>query len=276
MTALVPSLDDNRLVKAFAQARENGKKLLLPFLTAGYPDLDTTVALLHELERRGCKACELGFPFSDPIADGPTIQTSYTQALSAGVTPPGIFEAVRRFRAEGGQLALVAMVSYSLVYRPGVGPWLEQAAGAGFDGLIIPDLPVEEVAAVEPIATKLGLANILLVAPTTPPQRRYQIAGHCTGFVYFVSVAGITGERDRLPEETIQGVADLRKHTQVPVCVGFGVSKPEMVATVCQVADGAIVGSAIVHRITDAKANGQAAVVSAVGDFVAQLLEPIA
>jgi len=270
------NLADNRIVRTFAELRAAGKKTLMPFLTAGYPDLETTEALLKGIEARGVRICELGIPFSDPIADGPTIQASYTEALAEGVGSEGIFEMVRRYRASGGQLALIAMVSYSIVYRHGAEAYLAGAAGAGFDGLIIPDLSLEEAGDVEALATADGLANVMLIAPTTPPDRRLEIARHCRGFIYFVSVAGITGERDRLPEDTIRAVADLRKHTDRPVCVGFGISRPEMVAEVCQVADGAIVGSAIVHRITDHKGEPREKLVEAVGDFVGQLLAPLA
>jgi tryptophan synthase alpha chain len=269
------NLDDNRLVRTFAEARAAGRKLLLPFITAGHPDLETTEALLKDFEARGARICELGIPFSDPIADGPVIQASYTEALAAGITSDRIFQSVRRYRQAGGKLALVAMVSYSIVYHHGVKDYLAAAAKAGFDGLIVPDLSLEEAPAVEGVAAGCGLANIMLVAPNTPPARRLEIARHSRGFLYFMSVAGITGERDKLPKATIAAVGELRKHTSVPVCVGFGISSPEMVKTVCQVADGAIVGSAIVHRIGNLKAKPRAELVAAVGRFVAELLAPL-
>ena len=288
-------MEDNRIVRAFAARRATGGKALLPFIPAGYPDLDTTAALLEELACRGVPVCELGFPFSDPIADGPTIQAAFTEALAAGVTTRAIFDMVRRFREQAAgaadvspspnpkseirnpksDLALVAMVTYSIIYRHGPEAFLDSAAEAGFDGLIVPDLPLEEAAAIEPAAAARGLANIMLIAPTTPPDRRLEIARHCRGFIYFVSVAGITGERDRLPAGTISAVAELRRHTDTPVCVGFGISNPRTVEEVCRVADGAIVGSAIVHRITDNRDKGRQAVVRAIGEFVGELLEPI-
>ena len=268
-------LQDNRVVQAFTDLRSAGKKTLVPFLTAGYPDVETTEALLKEVEARGVRVCEVGVPFSDPIADGPTIQASYTAALAAGIDSDQILRMVRRYRDAGGQLALVAMVSYSIVYRRGVEAYLTAAGEAGFDGIIIPDLSLEEAADVEALSASRGLANVMLIAPTTPPQRQVEIARHCRGFIYFISVAGITGERDRLPQTTIAAVADLRGHTDTPICVGFGISNPETVAAVCEVADGAIVGSAIIHRITDAKAAGPQRVVAEVGEFVSQLLQPL-
>ena len=272
------SLDDNRLVKTFAEMRAAGGKALAPFITAGYPDLATTEALLAEFARRGVRVCELGFPFSDPVADGPIIQASYTEALAAGVTSVKIFEMVRRFRAAGGdRIALLAMVSYSIVYRRGVRAFFAGASEAGFDGLIIPDLPLEEAGQVEALAVAAGLANVMLIAPTTPPARRLRIAGHSRGFIYFISVAGITGERNKLPTETIDAVADLRKHTGTPVCVGFGIADARTVEEVCRAADGAIVGSAIVHRIQDAVSKGapRDAIVRQIGEFIGELLRPL-
>jgi len=270
-------LENNRLVRVFSELRADNKKTLLPFITAGYPDLETTGALLADFEARGVKVCELGIPFSDPIADGPVIQASYTEALAGGVTSDGIFDMVRRYRDNGGQLVLVAMVSYSIVFRHCPKEYLSAAAEVGFDGLIVPDLSLEEAEEFENLATSHSLANIMLIAPTTSQERRGKIARHSRGFIYYISVAGITGERDKLPDKTIQAVAELCKQTNMPICIGFGVSNANTVRTVCQVADGAIVGSAIVHRIEDAVAAGtpRDKLVSQIGNFVGELLEPI-
>jgi tryptophan synthase alpha chain len=268
-------LDSNRLVQAFAELRSAGRKALLPFITAGYPDPQTTVALLSDFEARGVRICELGVPFSDPIADGPVIQNSYTEALAAGITSEKIMDMVRRYRKGGGKLALAAMVSYSIVFRHKVGDYLTALAKAGFDGVIIPDLPLEEAAAAELAARKAGLCNVMLIAPTTAPQRRLEIARHSRGFIYYVSVAGITGQRDQLPPDTIAAVAELRKHTDTPVCVGFGISRPEMVTEVCRAADGAIVGSAIVAKLTAGKSAPRKKLVKETGEFVSQLLAPL-
>ena len=269
------NLDDNRLVRTFADLRAADKKTLLPFLTAGYPDLATTEALLHEFERRGARVCEIGIPFSDPIADGPTIQASYTEALDAGVTPEQIFQSARRYRDAGGEMALAAMVSYSIVHRHAPENFLTAAREAGFDATIVPDLSLEEAGQYEPLAAAHGVCNVMLIAPTTSEDRKLRIAEHSRGFLYYISVAGITGERDRLPEATIDAVAELRQHTDTPICVGFGISTPAMVQTVCTVADGAIVGSAIVHRITDAKDAPLDRRVAQVGEFVGELLRPV-
>ncbi len=277
-------MTDNNLVKTLAELRAAGRKTLLPFITAGYPNLAVTAGLLEEFESRGVRVCELGIPFSDPVADGPVIQASYTAALEGGVTGDGIFDTVRRYRAlrqstggKRGNLALLAMVSYSIVFRRGVAKYFAAAADAGFDGLIIPDLPVEEAATVEPLASAAGLANVLLISPTTSAPRRLEIARRSRGFIYYVSIAGITGERTALPAATIAGVSELRQHTDTPICVGFGVSNADTVKQVCAVADGAIVGSAIVKRITEAAAKNAdpAKLVSQVGRFVGELMSPL-
>ncbi|MDP6637175.1 MAG: tryptophan synthase subunit alpha [Phycisphaerae bacterium] len=269
------TLQDNRFLRTFAELQASGAKALMPFLTAGYPNTDATGAMLKDFEARGVRICEVGFPFSDPIADGPVIQASYTKALDAGLTVDNIFDTVKAYRQGGGEMALAAMVSHSIVFRRGIEAFMSELVASGFDACIIPDLPLDEAAAVESLAAAAGLCNIMLIAPTTPPARRIEIAQHCRGFTYFVSITGITGERASLPQETIEAVAELRKHTDTPVCVGFGISNPETVKTVCDVADGAIVGSAIIHRITDAIDLPTDQLAASVGDFVSELLAPI-
>ncbi|MCD4823891.1 MAG: tryptophan synthase subunit alpha [Phycisphaerae bacterium] len=276
-------LQNNRLIQTFADLRANGKKTLLPFLTAGYPDSRTTTNMLSEVERRGARICELGVPFSDPIADGPVIQASYTAALDGGFTLAGLFESVREYRATGGPdggpggLALLAMVSYSIVYRYGCEKFCADAAAAGFDGLIVPDLPLGQADNFATLAASAGLCNVLLISPTTPQQRRIEIAKASSGFVYFMSVAGITGERTVLPPSTIEAVAELETHTDTPICIGFGISSADMVEEVCGTAEGAIVGSAIIHKINDAVAANAPSrqIVETVGQFVEKLLQPI-
>jgi tryptophan synthase alpha chain len=249
----------------------------MPFITAGYPDLQSTREILRDIEGRGVRICELGIPFSDPIADGPVIQASYTAALAGGVTLAGIFEAVRSYRRDGGKMALLAMVSYSIVFRHGVERFCADASEAGFDGLIVPDLPMGQEDVFPSIAEAAGLCNVMLIAPSTPEDRKVAIAKQSTGFVYYISVAGITGERTKLPQETISAVAELEKHTETPICVGFGISNAQTVTEVCKVADGAIVGSAIIHRINDARGKNlpREQIVKIVGDFVGELIKPV-
>jgi tryptophan synthase alpha chain len=270
-------MQDNRIEKVFAQLRSEGRKALLPFLTAGYPDTESTGMMLSDIESRGIRICELGFPFSDPIADGATIQASYTRALEKGVTVQKILDTVGAYREGGGDMGLLAMVSYSIVFRRCPETFCADAAAAGFDGVIVPDLPLEESGDVARIAAGHDLCAVMLISPTTPPERRIELAKASTGFVYFMSVAGITGERKQLPESTFEAVAELRTHVEVPVCIGFGISSAAMVEQACEAGDGAIVGSAIIHRINDAVEQGASReeVVETVGGFVSRLNTPL-
>ncbi len=241
----------------------------MPFVTAGYPSLEAAAETLVALEAAGAGICELGIPFSDPIADGPVIQASMTAALNAGVHVDDIFELVRGVRKRLS-MGLVAMVSYSIVYRMGVSTFVKRAAEAGFDGFIFPDLPLEEVAAVTAPVRDAGLISSLLIAPTTPDDRAAAIAKASTGFVYVVARTGITGARADLPEGLTDRLTKLRAVTDLPIAVGFGISKPEHVRTVTSVADAAIVGSALVRVMGDGD-TAPAAVAERAGAFVRDL-----
>ena len=241
----------NRIDERFTQLARDGRKGLWPYITAGYPDLDTTARLLEALDGLGVAGVELGFPYSDPVADGPVIQTSFSRALAGGLTLESIFKTVRAVRSTV-RMPLLAMVSFSIVYRVGVERFIERAAEAGFDGLIVPDLSLEEADGTARAVERAGLRMVMLVAPTTSPERRERIASLSSGFVYYLAVSGITGERDQLPADLVANVEQLRSVSGQPVCVGFGISTPDHVRRVCATADGAIVGSAIVRRITDA------------------------
>jgi len=266
----------NRIDAAFARLRRERRKAFMPFVSAGDPDLDTTAAVLRTLgDRHAADLVELGVPFSDPIADGPTIQASYQRALAAGVTPRAILDTVSALRGEGLELPICLMVSYSLVYRPGMEEFVDRAARAGIDGLIVPDLPADEADTLGAALAKQDLRYIPLVAPTTTPARRKKVYAHATGFIYCVSVAGITGERKTLPENLGDYVRGVKKGAKVPVCVGFGISRPEHVAAVAEVADGAIVGSAIIHRIADCAGKPPAEVAAAVADLCEELSAPL-
>ncbi len=264
----------NRIDRAFERLAGNGRKGLLPYVTAGYPDLKTTAELLRSFDKLGVTAVELGIPYSDSIADGPVIQSSFYRALDAGLRIGQIFDMVARVRQQI-ELPLLSMVSFSIVRRIGVDNYLDRARQVGCDGLIIPDLSLEEAPQVADQVAAAGLRLSMLVAPTSPVARREQIARLSTGFVYYISVTGITGERDQLPPEMVANVAELRRLAGKPVCVGFGISRPDHVRMVCQSADGAIVGSAIVRRITEAIDAGldRQATVDRLTQFVGQLLE---
>jgi tryptophan synthase alpha chain len=243
----------------------------MPFIPAGYPDLPTTTACIAALERSGATLIEIGFPFSDPIADGPTIQESFTEALKKHLKVADIFAMVRDVRKTVA-LPLVAMVSYSIVFRYGVQRFATDAKAAGFDGLILPDLPPPEAQKICQTVWDAGLETILLIAPTTSSTRRAEIAKLCTGFVYYLSVSGITGERTQLPADLAGNVMELKKSTDVPVCVGFGISTAEHVSQLSQIADGAIVGSAMVKRMKQHLTEGPDTIAKAVGEYCRELL----
>jgi tryptophan synthase alpha chain len=259
------------IAEVFAPLRARGQIALMPFIPAGYPDLATTEACLPALEAAGASLVEVGFPFSDPIADGPVVQESFTVALSKKLKMADVFESVRRVRPRVS-MPLVSMVSYSIVYRYGVDRFVAAAKGAGFDGLILPDLPPPEAEGICDRVRAGGLDTVLLVAPTTTPQRRAEIAKLSSGFVYYLSVSGITGERETLPADVVENVRQLKGLTDRPVCVGFGISKAAHVAGLRGVADGAIVGSAVVRKMRSRLHEGPDAVAREVGNFTRELL----
>jgi tryptophan synthase alpha chain len=258
----------NRILQAFSDRTTAGRGVLLPFITAGYPSLDITAQLLPALADAGGAIIEVGIPFSDPIADGPVIAASMHDALLAGCTPELAFAAVDRVRPDV-KAALAAMVSYSIVERMGVQQFTARAAGAGFDGLIVPDIDMDDAPALRESCDAAGLACTLLVAPTSSTERVKRIASYCSGFVYALARAGITGERTEAPDAAPL-VKRIRACTAQPVCVGFGISTPDHVKSVCQYADGAIVGSSLVKRMQAAVQEGRDPVAIATS-FTAQL-----
>jgi tryptophan synthase alpha chain len=253
----------------FARKRAEKLKAFVPFLTAGDPDVASFAALLPRVAAAGADLLEVGFPFSDPIADGPVIQASYTRALNAGLKIDDVFAAIRSTTSAAGfNTPIVGMVSYSLVHRRGPGVFVADAMSAGISGLIVPDLVADEADEFATICQKANCKLILLVTPTTTPERAAKIVGLCSGFVYCVSVVGITGERDKLPAELTGYLARLRTMTDLPLCVGFGVSRAEHVRQLKDIADGAIVGSALIKKLEQ---GGSDAVVAAVRELSAAL-----
>lgn len=238
----------SRIPDLFAAARNEGRKLLMPFVCAGSPRPGLLGDMLPALERGGASIVEIGIPFSDPIADGPVIAEAMHLALEAGVTPASVFDEVRACR-DKINLGLVAMVSVSIVQRMG-GPegFAKLAAEAGFDGLIVPDCPYHEAAALTKAAGAAGLCVSHLISPSTPRERAEAIARASTGFVYLLARAGITGERDDLPDIS-SPVEMIREASDIPIACGFGISTAEQVAAVVEHADAAIVGSALVRRL---------------------------
>jgi tryptophan synthase alpha chain len=265
------SSNDSAIRRTFALLRSKRQIALMPFVASGFPDLASTAAVLPALEAGGASMIEIGFPFSDPIADGPTIQAAFTEALATGIRIADTFRTVAAVRP-AVSIPLVAMLSYSIVFRYGVGRFVKDAKSAGFDGLILPDLPPPEAQRVCELVRAGGLDTILLVAPTTTPQRRKEILDLCSGFAYYLSVSGITGERDRLPEDVTANVRALRELSDTPVCVGFGIHRAEQVAQLAGVADGAIVGSAFVKRMREAAPGGAVAVAQAAEGYCRELL----
>lgn len=249
----------NPIDRLFRDLRATGRKAFMPFLTAGDPDLAFTAELLPRVAEAGADLIEVGIPFSDPIADGPVIQASYSRALEHHLKLADVFTMVDDVTSpRDWRTPLVAMASYSLIHKKGPTQFLLAAQDAGFNGVIVPDLPVEEAADLAALARDLDFKLILLVTPTTTPHRAEQIVRACSGFVYVVSVVGITGERDRLPPGLRDLVSRLRGMTDLPLCVGFGVSKPEHVLELKDIADGVIVGSAVVKKLEAAAANREA------------------
>ncbi|MGE3806257.1 MAG: tryptophan synthase subunit alpha [Gemmataceae bacterium] len=268
----------NLIDSLFTDLRQQGQRAFMPFLTAGDPDLETTELLVRTVVERGANLIEIGFPYSDPIADGAVIQASYTRALERGLHIDQIFDCVSRLQqhpAIQGKVPLVAMVSYSLVHRRGPAAFVERAQTAGFSGAIVPDLPVEETEALSAIAKARDFKLILLVTPTTPRERAVRIAATATGFLYCVSVTGITGERDKIPEQLRDQLAWLRQQTPLPLCVGFGVSKPEHVKMLREIADGVIVGSALVRKLEQGKNRPASELAREIGDLVGSLVQTL-
>ena len=262
----------SRLEATFTRLRARGERALVAYLMAGDPSLAETRRLVVEAERRGADVIELGVPFSDPLADGPVIQRAGTRALAAGTSLARVLEMVSTLRAQV-HVPLVVMTYYNPVLAFGLKSFARTAADAGADGVIVPDLPWEECEPLRAETEPAGLDMIQFVAPTSPPTRVKTIARLSRGFIYLVSLTGVTGARRELPKDLDAQIRTLRLVTTKPVCVGFGVSTPEQVAAVGQIADGVAVGSAIVRTIEEH--TGTAALVDRVGDFIAALKQPL-
>ena len=271
-----PAAPTSNLRAALKSAREAKALALLPFIPAGYPDLETTALTLQAVAAAGADAIEVGFPFSDPVADGPTVQEAYHTALQKGLKIRQVLDAVKGCRdqiltPDGRRVPLVSMVSYSLMYRHGPDKFVADLKAAGFDGLILPDLPAVEAEAVVKLVQAGGLETVLLVSPTTPAGRREKIVSLCNGFVYYLAVSGITGARDHLPADLGENVEGLKAMTDLPVCVGFGVSRTDHLSQLQGVADGAIVGSALVRRMAESISAGPTAIANAAAAFCREL-----
>lgn len=265
----------------FARLRSEGRKALLPFISAGDPDVETTESIIRALAEAGADMCEIGVPYSDPIADGPVIQASYQRALENGFRLSQLFELGESLRSGSTgaanplpplSLPMVTMVSYSIMLRLGIETYVRRAVAAGYSGAIVPDLLVEEAEEAAQICRAHDFSLIQLVTPTTPRDRQLRIAELSTGFLYVVSVTGITGERRELPASLLENVGWLREQTELPICIGFGISGPDQVRQLAPVADGLIVGSAFVRRIA-AASQDRAAMLQDVKAFAEELIQ---
>jgi len=257
-----------RIGQTFARLRHAHERALIPYITAGDPDLEMTKALVLEIARRGGDLIELGVPFSDPLADGPIIQRASQRALQGGTTLRKIISLVGELRRET-DVPLILMTYYNPVFQYGEAPFVADAIAAGVDGVIVPDLPPEEAQTLIQLTEGSPLDLIFLMAPTSTPARLSLIADVSQGFIYYVSRLGITGVRDRLADDLASRLEQVRASTSKPVAVGFGVSTPEHVRLASECADGVAVGSAIVQLMEAVPA--REACLAQVGEFVQAL-----
>ncbi len=241
--------DVSRIERRFAAVKAEGRGALVAFVTAGDPDYATSLEIVKGLPGAGADLIELGMPFSDPMAEGPPVQASSLRALKAGMTLAKTLEMVRSFRKEDGDTPIILMGYYNPIYSYGVERFVAEAKQSGVDGLIIVDLPPEEDAELCLPALKAGIHWIRLATPTTDDRRLPVVLNNTSGFVYYVSIMGITGTKAVPTDHVREAVARLRRHTELPIAVGFGIRTPEQAAAIAGVADAAVVGSAIVDAV---------------------------
>ena len=268
----------NRLDLRFAELRRTARAGLVTFLTAGDPDVQTSLSIVKALPGAGADVIELGMPFSDPMADGPAIQASSLRALKSGQTLRGTLAMVRIFRAEDQTTPIVLMGYYNPIYQYGVAEFLKAAKEVGVDGLIVVDLPPEEDEELCLPAKAEGLHFIRLATPTTDDRRLPAVLRNTAGFVYYVAIAGITGTRSAADAEIARAVKHLKRHTDLPVAVGFGIRSAAQAAAVARSADAAVVGSALVDRLAahlDSEGRAKPSLPAAVLDLVGELADGV-
>ncbi len=263
----------SRIAARFEALRRENRGALIPFFEAHDPDPETSMAILRGLPDAGADLIEVGVPFSDPMADGPSIQKSAQRALKAGATPAGVLEMVREFRKEQRDTPVVLMGYYNPILSYGVDRFCADAAEAGVDGLIVVDVPPEEADEIEPHAKAQGLDLIRLVAPTTDDARLPRVLAATSGFVYYVSITGTTGTRSASSADLAAAVPRLRAHTDLPIAIGFGVRTPRQAAEAARLADAAVVGSALVDTIAASLDEGGRARPETVRQVLAQVRE---
>jgi len=241
----------SRIQRRFAKLAAEGRKALIPYVTAGDPDPQATVPLLHALVEAGADLVEIGVPFSDPMADGPVIQAACERALAHGVTLRDVMSMVREFRSSDDETPLVLMGYLNPIEAMGAGRFADTAREAGIDGVLTVDLPPEETDTLLPELRRVGLDPIFLTAPTTTDDRLRSIASTASGFIYYVSLKGVTGSKDLDVESVAKKLGEVRRHSDLPLGVGFGIATPEAAAAVAKVADAVVVGSALVRRLAE-------------------------
>jgi tryptophan synthase alpha chain len=267
-----------RIDARFAQLNKEGRSAFVTFVMAGDPDPETSLAIVKALPRAGADVIELGMPFTDPMADGPSIQAAGLRALKAGMTLKKTLALVKRFRETDNATPIVLMGYYNPIYIYGVDTFLVDAKAAGVDGLIIVDLPPEEDTELCVPALKAGLNFIRLATPTTDDRRLPAVLANTSGFVYYVSITGITGAAAADATAVSGAVARIKRHTSLPVCVGFGIRTPETARAIAENADGAVVGTALVDAVKgslDAEGRATPKTVTAVADLVAALAQGV-
>src|SRR5580692_7072144 len=267
-----------RMDRRFAALKQEGRAALMTFTMAGDPDYDAALSILKALPKAGADIVELGMPFTDPMADGPAIQAAGQRALKSGQDMKKTLAAVRAFRAGDDATPLVLMGYYNPIYIYGVDKFLADARSAGVDGLIIVDLPPEEDTELCLPAIKAGLNFIRLATPTTDDKRLPAVLANTSGFVYYVAIAGITGTASADAKVVGQAVSRIKKHTSLPVCVGFGIRTPEAARNIAERADGSVVGTALVDALSgslDGEGRATAKTVNAVADLVAALAQGV-
>ncbi|MEI6322329.1 MAG: tryptophan synthase subunit alpha [bacterium] len=262
----------NRIDSLFKQLKTTGRTAMIAYITGGDPSLEISAKIAVALEGAGVDLLELGVPFSDPLADGATIQAAANRALTAGATVSGIIDLVREIR-KTSQIPIVLFAYLNPVYIYGFAKFQADAAKAGADGLLLLDLPPQEASLNTELASSTGLKTIRLIAPTTPPERLKEITDASEGFIYYVSREGVTGEQTSLSTDIAERVQAIRALTKVPVAVGFGISNPEQAAIVAGLADGVVVGSAIVRKI--AEYGNEPDLPERIADFVRPIAEAV-
>jgi tryptophan synthase alpha chain len=265
----------NSIDALFERLRTTGRKAFMPFVTAGDPDFETSRAILEALPAAGADVIELGMPFTDPMADGPAVQASSLRALNSGATMARTFELVRGFRQRDDKTPIVLMGYYNPIHARGADNFVREAAAAGVDGLIIVDLPPEEDAVLLKPAHAAGLDIIRLVTPTTHDERLPKVLNGASGYLYYVSIAGVTGTKSFAEDDVRAALARIRKASNLPVAVGFGIRTPAQAGQIARIADAAVVGSAIVNIVAEKQAAGREKIVAAIVELCRSLSDSI-